>query len=245
MDNKSPDSKVILQLSPKSIFIFLLKIVSILFILHLVTRFLVYKHLNKLDFIQRLDFYFNLDNEQNVPTFFSFTILLFSSALLYSISILGNTTKQDKKYWLLLSIIFLFLSLDEAIELHERLITPLRRIFIKDLSGFLHWGWIVPYSILFLAIGIYFLKFLFRLDKKVRNSFFLAAFIFVFGAVIIESIEGHFYEIFEPEHIIFYITITLQEIFEMIGVIIFIKTLLQYLLLNKEIILSNSDLPNK
>ena len=213
----------------------------ILFLLHVAGRYLVHKGLDRIDGIARFSFYFNLDNEHNIPTFFSSGILLISALLLFVVPYLTQGNKKDKRYWHVLSFIFLFLSLDEGIELHERLITPLRQIFVQDLSGFLYWGWVVPYSILLIIVAAYFLKFILRLPGDTRNKIILSGFVFVFGAVVIESIEGYFYKAKAPA-VVFEITITTQEVLEMLGIIMFIKALLEYIVLSsKAMVLHNSD----
>lgn len=204
----------------------LFAIALFLLIAHLVVLTLVRFNQNNSSLVRELDHFFNLNNEQNFPTFFSSAILLFASALLFIIYKLNPT---DRFYWLLLALVFLFLSLDEAVEIHEKINTVISQRMTDNLSGFLFWAWIIPYSILFLALGIVLFKFVFRLPKDIRNTFIIGGIIFFTGAVLIESLEGHIGKIYKEGHIAFEITIASQEFIEMCGVIIFIYGLLKYM----------------
>jgi hypothetical protein len=220
-----------IKISGKDISVFLFSIVGVLLVLHLAVKFLIYNGYGSNTFI-RLDQYFDLNKEKNFPTFFSSSLLMFSSLLSILIYKLHTPRARHRTKWMLLGFIFLFLALDEAIELHERLIDVTRRILSNDLSGYLHWAWIVPYTILTIVIGIYFLKFVLQLHKKIRNKLFLSGCIYFFAAVIIEGLEGHFINRFEPTHIIFDVTTVTQEILEMAGIIIFIRCLVEYIEIN-------------
>src|SRR6476661_9023847 len=54
---------------------------------------------------------FNMDGEANLPAAFSFLNLITASLLL--IFLARTSVKKQKAYWLLLSIIFIFLAFDE------------------------------------------------------------------------------------------------------------------------------------
>src|SRR5689334_13266364 len=63
---------------------------------------------------------FDLDGERNIPSFFSMLLLMTSAVILYMISIIKRKFQFPfRNHWLGLSLIFLFLSMDELISLHE------------------------------------------------------------------------------------------------------------------------------
>lgn len=71
---------------------------------------------------------FNLNSEQNIPALFSTLILLLSSILLAIITYAVKKTGASYFYnWLGLSLIFLFLSMDELLSFHESMTVPLRK----------------------------------------------------------------------------------------------------------------------
>ena len=73
---------------------------------------------------------FYTDKEANIPTYFN-TIILFIPSIQFAITAAWKFSIKDKfKFqWLGLSLVFLYLSLDEASVLHEKLISPMRALF--------------------------------------------------------------------------------------------------------------------
>ena len=62
---------------------------------------------------------FNFDYELNIPTFYSAISLLFSSLILFIISKMIKNKSFEIYYWKFLSLLFLFLSIDEFSQIHE------------------------------------------------------------------------------------------------------------------------------
>jgi hypothetical protein len=181
-------------------------------------------HPNVYGFVPQFDF----DSENNIPTYFSSFILLVSAVLLKVIA-LSKKIKKDVffKSWSLLSVIFLYLSIDESASIHELLILPLRKAF--KLSGIFYYSWVIAGILIVLILSIYYYKFLLDLPPKTRYQFLLAAFFFVGGAIGIEMIGGYYSYIKTENNLIYSVITTFEESFEMIGVIIFINSLLQYI----------------
>lgn len=180
---------------------------------------------------QILDRLFNLMNEANFPTFFSAGLLLSASAILYFIykSEKSINKKLSPKYWLVLSFVFLFLCLDESLQLHDELVETIRSRFTGNMSGYLYEGWVIPYAGLVLIVGAYFLNFVLRLPAKTRNLFILSGFIYVGAALGLEFFEGYEEKLNGSETFTFWFYNTVEEICEMGGLIIFIYALLDYL----------------
>lgn len=61
---------------------------------------------------------FDLDKEKNIPTFCSTIALVFCSALLAIIALARKKIGEGYFFWLGLSIIFLFISIDEFAAIH-------------------------------------------------------------------------------------------------------------------------------
>jgi hypothetical protein len=140
--------------------------------------------------------------------------------------------------WLGLSLIFLYLSLDEILELHETLILLFRTKF--NLSGLLYFSWIVPYSIGVIIFSILYFPFMRNLRKKTALSFLIAGTIFIIGAVGIEMIDGNYFETYGAD-INYSLWTTLEEFLEMIGISYFIYALLKHLALNETDLLLSVD----
>lgn len=177
-------------------------------------------------------FDFNLEN--NAPTWFSVIILAFSAVLLFIIY--THQKQQQKKnffYWLVLSIIFVFLSMDESVQVHEEVARIMRPSVGESMNGFLYWAWVVPYSLFVIVTGVFFLRFVLSLPAATRNLFFIAGFMYISGALLLEFPEGYFYKVYGLDHIYNRILYCIEELFEMGGVVIFIYALLCYMRDNK------------
>jgi hypothetical protein len=177
---------------------------------------------------------FHLAEEGNMPTYYSSFLLGAASFLLY---IIFKTDEKKSTRWLLLSLIFLFLSVDELAQLHENFANPLGaklESYFGRMPSYLAWGWIIPYAIITLVAGLYFLRFVITLPKKTRNLFISSGCLYVFAALILEMLEAHFEIRYGSENLYNKLLYPTEEILEMIGVIIFIYALLDYLRGNRK-----------
>jgi hypothetical protein len=158
-------------------------------------------------------------------------IILFFAALLFLVIYIHkkHTLTKGAHYWLTLCIIFIFLSVDESVGVHEEVAKIIRPSVSNDVSGFLYWAWVIPYGLFAISAAVYFMRFVLNLPVKTRNLFFLAGGLYVFGALILELPEGHFYKIYGLDHIYNRILYFIEELCEMGGVTILIYALLDYM----------------
>lgn len=172
-------------------------------------------------------FYF--DREDSFPTYFSSIILLFSAILLVIITALKTQIKDSySRHWLILSIIFMAMSIDEIAGIHETLIDPIR--FAFNLTGYLRFSWVIPGMIFIIFLSFFYLKFLTSLSKSYRNDFILSGSIYVAGAIGFEMIGANLYEGgLEQKNLFYNLIMTIEESMEMAGILLFISSLLSYL----------------
>ena len=173
--------------------------------------------------IKLLDF--NL--EANLPTFFSSLILLCDAILLALIGSRYKSLSQKYWHWLGLAFIFLFLALDEMIQIHEQLRAPMEALF--NTTGILYFAWFIPYIIVTILIGIAYFKFMMRLPKRILKLFILAGALFISGAVVMEAISGMYAEQYGESTLAYYLMYTFEEFLEMSGAIVFLYALLLYI----------------
>lgn len=170
--------------------------------------------------------FFDFNQEGNIPAFYSAIMLLVASCLLFLITY--SEKKNGGKYlpWLGLALVFLFLSFDEATEIHEIFIGFTRERL--NTTGFFYYAWVIPYGIALIFMMVIYIPFFRRLPKKVFWLFMLSGAVFVTGAVGFEMLGGRTIEMygFNVEYSIYY---TIEEFLEMVGVAIFIFTLLGYI----------------
>lgn len=178
--------------------------------------------------------WFDFNLESNVPTWFSLIILFFAALLFFIIYLhKKNNAVKGAHYWLTLCCIFIFLSVDESVQVHEEVAKILRPSVSNDMSGLLYWAWVIPYGIFAIAAVIYFMRFVLNLPRPTRNLFFLAGGMYIFGALILELAEGHFYKLYGLDHIYNRILYFIEELCEMGGVSVLIYALLGYIADNR------------
>jgi len=199
----------------------------ILFVLNVVDIVSIYYLENKNILGNRFNFSFN--KEGNVPSVYSAFAILFSSVLLY---IVAKSTKGMEKYyyWMGLHFIFIFLFLDELFSFHEKLAQPTRELL--STSGIFTFAWIIPYGIALFIFTLVYLRFLFYLPKKTKYLFIIAGIIYVAGALGMEMVGGVIKEMYGRDNLYYAIEYTIEESLEMIGIVIFIYALMDYICKN-------------
>lgn len=226
-----PLRKLEVYFFPKRVIQFLLIVVFCLILLNIFAQFSLY-YLADFPLRESLIVLFNADFEQNVPAFYSCLTLLVCSILL---GIIAYTKKiaceRYVNYWRALSIIFLFLSLDESISIHEKFNEPLKEKL--QTTGFLYFAWVIPGAIFAFICLLVFLRFLSALPAKTRRLFLIAGTVYVGGALGMELVGAsyaylHFAHL-QYKDMTYAIITTIEETLEMLGIIIFIYALLDYI----------------
>jgi hypothetical protein len=172
---------------------------------------------------------FYVDAERNIPALFSVMELLADSFVLV---IIAHFTKAfDRRYlwhWIGLSLIFFFLSMDEAFSFHELLVIPLHDA-LHIHGGLLTFTWVIVGAIFVIAFVLSYLQFTFKLPAKTRRLFITAFLLYVGGAVGLEMIGGDLADLFGFDSLPYLIQTTLEESNEMLGAAVFLYALLLYL----------------
>jgi len=221
-----PDNNNPIRIYQKTITKTLLIIVAVLFAASCVGAFFRYGmgHPQVYGFVPLFD----LDAEENIPTYFSSCILLLASALLFLIAIAKKRINDRFTWhWFCLAFIFLYLSIDESASLHELTIEPVRNL--TGAGSVLYFAWVIPAMIGLVILAICYFRFLFSLPPKTRNLFFLAAVLYVGGAIGLELPEGYWAEKTGGDDFVYWIFVSIEEPLEMLGVVCFIHALLGYL----------------
>ncbi len=171
---------------------------------------------------------FNVNVENNVPTFFSALLLFACAVALALVARLPENSASDRRHWNGLGLVFLFLALDEDASIHELFIDPLKH-FLPE-QGILHFGWIVPYAVLALVLGLLYLRFVLRLPAPTRGLTIASGATYLAGALVFEMIGGWYISDVSGWQDFPYMTIVAgEEFLEMCGAILFLYTLLDRL----------------
>lgn len=222
-----PSRDLEVHLSPRKTMRFLLCVVLGLVLASLAGQFSVY-FLPGYPLRDSFALLFNASGEQNFPSLYSASALLLCSILLAIIAYAKKVARERYvRHWRALSILFLYLSLDEFLSFHEGMSEPLRSAF--DTSGFLYFSWVIPGAIFTLICLLLFLRFLTHLPAKTRRLFLIAGTIFVSGAIGMEVVDGKYASFYGEQNMTFAILTSIEEFLEMLGIIVFIYALLLYI----------------
>lgn len=168
----------------------------------------------------------SLSYEGNLPTWYTAS-LLWTAAL--GLGVCGWTVSEERRddarerrWWWVLAGIFVLLSLDEAIELHEQLGGA-------ALHGPLYFSWVVPGSLLTGAFCMTYLGFWLRLPPPTRRGFAWAFVIYVGGALGMELPLGAWYELRGDENLGYALLDFTEESLEVAGLSVFLLAIAQHL----------------
>lgn len=173
--------------------------------------------------------YFDLGKEANLPTFISSLYLLYSSSLAFLV--VGYKKIGKGKliyYWAGIAVGLLYMSIDEATEIHEGIIGPLFAHFFGRGEGIWSYGWYIPFIPLLAILFLAYIKFLYQISNKYAFMLVLSGVIFFGGAVGIEMVQAYI-SYHRIEYGALYFALIIEETFEMLGVVLLIYTLLEYL----------------
>ena len=175
----------------------------------------------------------DLDSEaNNLPTWFQSSILLLSSFLLLTIAaVRRNIGAGDVRFWMLLGGVFAYLSLDESISIHEQMTVPLRSVM--PAHGVFFFAWVIPALLLVGAVFLLCVKTLWSLSVRTRLLMMASGALYMFGAVGMEMVGGSYYEVnIEATKVVdmtYVVFTTIEESFEMAGIVLFVFTLLRFI----------------
>ena len=215
-----------IRVHPKQVAIAFLWVAAVLTVINSVLLFF-YFYLDDDELFGLVDL-FDFAIEGNIPTLYSAVAILFCSALLALITH-ANWHQPDGRrfYWLGLTILFLFLAIDEGAAIHEAVGSYFERYLFAE--GFLYFMWVVPYGIATVVLGLVFLKFVWELPKNTRARFIVAGVIFLTGVLGIEMLGAREADLHGTETVAYCIFYSLKEMLEMLGIILFIYALLSHL----------------
>lgn len=170
---------------------------------------------------------FNFSAEKNIPTLFSSLALALSAALLSIIATTHKRLKAPYLPWFGLTIVFLFLAIDETASIHEKLTLPVRESL--NTSGLLYFAWVIPYGMALAVFWVLYSRFLINLPRRTMILFVLSGLTYVLGAIGLEMIGGLRADLHGSDDLVYLLIVTCEEFLEMLGIVIFIYALLSYM----------------
>ena len=174
---------------------------------------------------------FYVDLEANVPTYFNAIILFIPALLLGIISAWKYSVKDKFKiHWAGLALAFLYLSMDEAAVLHERLIKPMRSIVnFEGYGGLFYFAWVIPGIAVVVLFLLTYLRFFLHLENKFKILFFISLGLYIGGVLGGEMLNGRFADTVGLKNFTYAAYTSVEEALEYFGASMVIYSLLVYI----------------
>ncbi|HTL29547.1 MAG TPA: hypothetical protein VL282_10000 [Tepidisphaeraceae bacterium] len=175
---------------------------------------------------------FDFDAETNLPALFQTLSLGFVAVLLFGIASNRKAAGDPLAiYWKVLAWMFVFLMLDEGCSIHNNFhVYSVHTRAERDRQGIFYFSWTLAYGALMLPIGLWYLRFLFKLPRTYGVQIFIAGVIYVIGAMGLEMAFGDYLAHGgikgSRAEIIFNL---FEESLETLGTLLFIHVLLRYM----------------
>ncbi|MBC8504787.1 MAG: hypothetical protein H8D34_08000 [Chloroflexi bacterium] len=172
--------------------------------------------------------YFELSYEHNVPTYFAALLSVIAGIILAAIAIKISLRGSYIWHWIILSLGFLYLAVDEVVIIHERIGQLVVKVIRPEDLLFSDWAY--AGIVLILILIFIYLPFYKHLPSKTKKGFFISAFMFVGAALGLEIIGSAILFRVGYNQAIHTAFTTVEEFLEMFAIIIFIETLSNYLM---------------
>jgi hypothetical protein len=197
---------------------------------------------------------FDVGEERSIPAWFESLQFLLCSMLLAVVAV-AKKQRGDRYrlHWSVLSIILLLLSLDEVASIHEAIGQQSEHLLHSATgftpSGAISFFLVVPGAAFTLIVVLAYLRFLAQLPQTTRRLFLFAGALFVLGALGIEMLSAQVLSSSEGivswvvssgsmvdresasaiPRLIVGLQTSIEEMFEMLGLTVFVYALLAYI----------------
>lgn len=172
-------------------------------------------------------FLIDLDSEVNLATWFAVLLLTGNAALL---ALAAETASRGERplarAWWALSMLFLMLSLDEFVSLHERAGRLVHGAL--DLPGLPTFSWLVPAAVVLPMLLWLFAGFLQTLPRKTCHGVLLSAAVYVSGAFGMEIVSAFYLGDGSTWDPVYKLITWAEESLEMAGQALFMHVLAQH-----------------
>lgn len=137
---------------------------------------------------------FDLDREWNVPTFTNSALLTVCGLISLRLAVQARRRIQ-KIGWILSSIFFIYLAMDELFIIHEQLAEPIRKLLNIGNSNPLYHAWVVPaFAVITLLVSIIQFIHAYYRDLKVFTGLLKLVVIMATGVVMLEILGTLVYD---------------------------------------------------
>lgn len=178
---------------------------------------------------------FSFGGEHNVTALFQTLLMLSCAAMIAFNGLTASERRADRLAWMLFSLVFVYLAIDEATMIHEYASAPTHALI--NASWVPHFAWVLPYAAALIVLSVFLLPWFLRLDRQSQVRFVIAGGLFVSGAIGMELLESVRTEALldpslpadtsPPRDLTRDLMIFAEEALEMTGLAIFLHALLR------------------
>jgi hypothetical protein len=178
--------------------------------------------------------FFLLNAEKNVPTLFNFSLIVVNIVLLSMLTLRAFAGRDGWRWhWAVLVAIFIYLSYDEAAQIHERF-APLGAYFVEA-EGIFRFSWVVPVAPVVLFAGLAYLKFVLDQPREIMMLMILSGTVYLCGAIGAEMASAFYVENFgDYGSFTYHLIAGAEEVVEMAGMALFGYALMKLLELRSD-----------
>jgi hypothetical protein len=162
-------------------------------------------------------FQFAPDEEGNLATWYASVLLLTCAALLGAIAWRAAGSRY-RRHWAGLAGLLVLMSADEAAQMHEMLIAPLRAAW--HTGGVFHFAWVIPGMAFVACVLAACVGFLRDLPPRTRRLFLAAAAVYLGGALGVEMAGGFYASRWGSATFAYGMLTSLEEALELAGAVL-------------------------
>lgn len=182
------------------------------------------------EYVDRITDWLDVNAEGSVPTWYAAITLMACAVMLGVIAVDARLRRRPYPYhWAALAVLFALLSLEEILGIHSQATKVLRSIVsITEGPGYiLALGAIGLVGLAILAV--LFGRFYMHLPGRLRRWVTAAAVIYLIGVFASDAVGDYLRTESGDSTLPYIVVLTIEEAFEMVGVLIFIVMLLDYI----------------
>ncbi len=162
-----------------------------------------------------------LSGEYGLAGWFSGVLLLVVAQRLWRLSRRPDGRRDRREA--VLAGVFLYLSFDESMGVHEQLVDPVAALV--PVGGLLTFAWVLVALPLLVVLAAVYLPWLRSLPSPAGACVLLAAVAYVGGAVGMEMVGGAVFDAGGAQSLTYFAASTLEEVLELLAVVAFLATL--------------------
>jgi len=165
----------------------------------------------------------NADEEANVPTWLNACLLLLAAAL---VGIVAGAARARRRHWAALSLLLLYLSMDEVAQVHELFEDSASARLDAAGSDYVVWG--IAGAAIVLVLTLVFAGFVRELPARARRRFTFAAALYVVGGLGLDVLGSAYYET-RGVDLSYTMLSTAEEVAEMVAVVVLVHAVLDHI----------------